>query len=222
MFSFTLFKQYCGPAGYQEFEINKKLIRVKAKETIFAEGDEVKGIYFIEEGEVKVLSNFGKHEKKILRFAGKGTIIGHRGFNTRRYPISAEALTNTVLAFIPNQNFVNILKGNPELSIYLIGFMTAELQEAESRMINLLVLSPKFRIAKIILELVDIFGYDRKITKKLGFTPSRKDLANFAGTTYETVIRTLSYFEKKGIIRLEGKEIVISNEAKLRAEAKNK
>lgn len=222
MFSFTLFKQYCSAEGYQEFEINKKLVRVKAKTEIFSEGDEVRGIYFIEEGEIKVLSNFGKNEKKILRFAGRGTIIGHRGFNTKKYPVSAETLTDSILAFIPNEVFINILKSNPELCLYMLGFMTEELQAAEARMISLLVLSPKFRIAKILLECIDVFGYGLVSSRKLSYTPSRKDLANFAGTTYETVIRTLSYFEKKGIIKLAGKEIIILNEARLKKETKNK
>lgn len=221
MFSFTLFKQLCSPSGYQDFEISKKLTRVKAKSTIFNEGEEVRGIYFVEEGEIKVMSNFGKKERKILRFAGKGTIIGQRGFNSKTYPVSAEALTDSVLAFIPNDVFIRLLKYNPDLCLYMLGFMTEELQGAESRMINLLVLSPRYRIAQMLLSFVDEFGYDSKSNRKFSYTPSRKDMANYVGTTYETVIRTLSLFEKKGIIKLAGKEIIIQNEARLRSEAKN-
>ncbi len=36
-----------------------------------------------------------------------------------------------------------------------------------------------------------------------------------AGTTYETIIRTLASFEKSKFIELVGKEIAIKNEAKL-------
>lgn len=220
MFSFSLFKKYCNPDGYRDFEINKKLIRVRAKEVIFSQGDEVKGIYFIEHGEVKVLSDFSKGHEKIMRFAGRGTMIGHRGFSAKNYPVSAEALTDTTLAFIPSEVFVKILKSNPDLSVYIIGFMAEELQEAEERMKDLSVLDPKYRLAKIILRLSEVFGFDKEDAKKIGFTPSRKDLANYAGTTYETVIRTLSYFEKTRALELVGKQIRILSEKRLRDEIK--
>jgi CRP-like cAMP-binding protein len=218
MFSFSLFKKYCNADGYRDFEINKKLIRVKAGETIFSQGDEVKGIYFIEHGEVKVMSDFSKGHRKIMRFGGKGTIIGHRGFSAQKYPVSAEALTDTTLAFIPSGVFVGILQSNADLSVYLLSFLTEELQEAEERMKDLSVLDPRYRLAKIILRLVEVFGYDPADPRKLNFTPSRKDLANYAGTTYETVIRTLSHFEKTRAVGLVGKTIRVLSEKRLRDE----
>jgi len=222
MFSTKLFKKYCSKEWLPIFESNKKTISIKAKQKIFNEGDPVKGIYFIEQGKVKVLSRFDTAEEKIIRIAGNDMLLGHRGIHYEYYHISAEALTDTTLTFLPIDIFIKIIKANPEMSIYLLNFMTEELREAEERMKNLLILDPKKRVALILLKLIDCFGYSTKITKLLSYTLSRKDMANMAGTTYETIIRTLGSFEDLKLIKLEGKGIIIKNENKLRAYVNNK
>ena len=56
------------------------------------------------------------------------------------------------------------------------------------------------RVAEAILFLSDHFDHSHW---------TRKEILDWAGTTPETVIRTLSQFEKDGLIRLEGRDIVI-------------
>lgn len=222
MFSNKLFKKYCSSEWMIIYESNKQSINVKAKERIFNEGDPVKGIYFIEEGKVKVISTFNEGDEKILRIAGNDTILGHRGLNYKHYHISAEALTDTHLTFLPIDIFMKIIKVNPEMSIYLINFLTEELREAEERMRNLLILDPKKRVALLLIKLVDTFGYSKSQKNLLEYTLSRTDMANMAGTTYETIIRVLSGFEDMKLIELVGKKIAIKNERKLRALAVDK
>ncbi len=222
MFSIRLLKKYCSSEWLPIFDLNKKITSVKAKERIFSEGDPVSGVYFIEKGKVKVLSRFNPTEEKIIRLAGDGMMLGHRGINIKKYPISAEALTDTSLTFVPIDIFIKILKANPELAVYLIHFMSDELRDAEERMKNLLILDPRKRISLILVKLIDTFGYKPKEPGILSYTISRNDLANIAGTTYETIIRTLSLFEKLAFIELIGKEIKILDESELRLYAAEK
>lgn len=216
MFSTKIFKKYCSEEWMIIFETNKQEIKINANQTVFNDGDPVKGIYFIEKGKVKVLSKMGENNYHIIRLAGNDTILGHRGIHYKKYHISAEALTDTKLTFLSIDIFISILKANPSMAIYLLNFMTDELREAEERLKNLLILDPKKRIALILLKLIDSFGYAGKTCTLLSYTLSRTDIANMAGTTYETVIRTLSVFEKSKMIELIGKEIAIKNEPKLR------
>lgn len=222
MFSNKLFKKYCSDEWLPIFDLNKQTIRVKAKQRIFNEGDPVKGIYFIEQGKVKVLSGFNAEEEKIIRIAGNDMLLGHRGLHYKHYHISSETLTDTSLTFLPLNIFIKIIKANPDMAIYLLNFMTEELREAEERMKNLLILDPKKRVALILIKLIDCFGYSNKTSKLLSYTLSRSDIANMAGTTYETIIRTLAVFEVLNLIELQGKEIAIKNETKLRAFASDK
>lgn len=222
MFSNKLFKKYCSAEWLPIFEMNKSTVHVKAKQRIFSEGDPVKGIYFIEEGKVKVLSGFNGKDEKIIRIASNDMVLGHRGIHYKKYHISSEALTDTTLTFLPFNIFLKIIKANPNMAVYLLNFFIEELREAEERMDSLLNFDPKKRVALILLKLIDCFGYLNKKSDLLSFTLSRADIANMVGTTYETVIRTLASFEKLNYIELVGKEIAIKDISKLKEIASDK
>ncbi|MBK9282995.1 MAG: Crp/Fnr family transcriptional regulator [Sphingobacteriaceae bacterium] len=222
MFSLKLFTKYCTKDWQTHYKSNKQTFYFESDSRIFDEGDPVKGIYFVEKGYLKVLSKTLDGSEKIIRLVAPGMILGHRGFNAKFYPISAESLTEVVLTFFPLSTFINMLKANPDMSIYLLNFMSDELRDTESRMKNLMISNPKIRIAIILIQLIDILGYDKKSDKKLlAFTLTRTDFANMGGTTYETVIRVLAQLKKDKLIGLEGKEITILNEKKLRELARN-
>lgn len=217
MFSFKLFTKFCSKEGRELFEANKQIFFYSEGRRIFNEGEQVKGIYFIESGMVKVLSLSYDNSEKIIRFASNQMILGHRGWNTKIYPISAESLTDTVVTFLPSEIFNTIIKDNSEMAAYLINFLSDEIRDSEQRMKNLLIPDPKVRIAIVLVKFIDDFGYNKERGENLLFyTLSRSDIANFCGTTYETVIRTLAHFKKNKIIDLLGKEIAISDEKKLR------
>ena len=216
MFSSKSFKKYCSNEWLVIFDLNKQTISVNANEVIFKAGDPVKGIYLIEKGKVKVLSQMGEGNNRIIRLAGQDSILGHRGLHFKRYHISAETLENCVFTFIPIDIFTKLLKANPDMSLYLIHFLSEELKEAEERMKYLSILDPKKRVAIVLLKLAEVFGYSKANPKLLAFTLKRSDIANMANTTYETVIRSLAFLEEEGMIALVGKQVAINNEKKLK------
>lgn len=208
---------YCSKEWHPIITGNQVIYTIPKGERIFSEGDKVKGIYFINDGYIKVSSAYNKTHERILRLSGKGELLGHRGFAASRYPVSATALTNATLTFMPNTVFRTLIKSNPALSIYLVDFLADELREAEEGMKSLMYSDIKNRIARILIRLIDLVGYDKLDPQKLAFNLSRKDFANMAGTTYETVVRTLAYFHKKKYIRIDGKAIRIINVKKIRS-----
>lgn len=203
--------KYCSKEWHSIIDSSQVLSRINKGGIIFAEGEEVKGIYILIKGKVKVISTYDKDKERIHRLAGEGKLLGHRGLTSKLYPISAIALIDSMVIFIPEDIFIKLIKTNPELSIYLVRFLVEELKESEERVKNMMRVDVKRRIAGILLNLVDSFGYDNDKKGKLRYTLSRKDFASMAGTTYETVIRTLVYLQQKKLIKLEGKLIYIKN-----------
>jgi CRP-like cAMP-binding protein len=188
--------------------------KVEKGETVFREGDEVKGIFFVYDGTVKVHKHWGEDKELILRFAKKGAIIGHRGLGKDLvYPVSGTAIEPTVVCFVELGFFQASLKVNHELLYELMQFFASELKESERNMRNLAHMPVKGRIAQCLLTLEEKFG-----TTDDGFLNiiiSRQDLASFAGTTYETAFRMLNELTGDGAIRSEGKRIAIGNREQL-------
>jgi CRP-like cAMP-binding protein len=205
-----LFCRLCLPEWLAAVEVNKKNLQIKKGEVIFKEGETMTGIYFVFSGTVKVHKQWGKDKELILRFAKKGDIFGHRGLGKDTvYPISATALENCTVCFLPLDFFLSSLKVNQEFMYQLMLFFAEELKLSESKMRNLAHMPVKGRIAQALLYLHEKFGVSEE--GHIDILLSRQDIASYAGTTYETVFRVISEFIENELVEVEGKKITIRN-----------
>lgn len=189
---------------------NRETYIYKKGETLFKEGDAVTGIYFLNSGKVKVHSKWEGDKELVVRFAGAGEIVGHRGIGSQFiYPITATALEPASACYIPFHFFEASLKVNPNYMYQLLLFYAAELQESEQRMRNLAHMPVKGRIAHAFLTLKNKFGMNEE--GLLNIELSRQDLSSFVGATYETVFRTMSELIDDNIIAVSGRKMTIKN-----------
>jgi CRP-like cAMP-binding protein len=215
-FGKNIFSSYCSEESILLLNAKKQQLEFKVGEYIFREGEEVEGIYLIEEGAVKVVSRFGEQGEHILRLAGKGKLLGQQGLGAEHYTASAIALLPASVMFIPADVFNRLVQANPEFSLFLIHFIASELNEAESAIKKMMQLDVRQKTGDVIVMLIDSFGYKDVHPGKLAYTLSRRDFSNISGITYETVIRSLTYLQKAGLIGLEGKSIRLLDEPGLR------
>jgi CRP-like cAMP-binding protein len=202
--------QRCLPEWIPAVGAHRKNLLFKKGELIFGEGEEVKGIYFVYSGTVKVHKKWGAEKELIIRFARAGSLFGHRGLGQdKHYPISATALEPVEVCYIALDFFQASLKVNQGLLHGLLLFFADELQASERKMRDLAHMQVKGRVAQALLQLQGDFGLTPE--GHIGLTLSRQDLASLVGATYETVFRIINELDQEGLIRLEGKHIGIVN-----------
>jgi CRP-like cAMP-binding protein len=208
--------QNCLKEWLPAIENNRKDFKVKKGDLIFKEGDEVKGIYFVNNGVIKVHKRWDTDKDLIIRFASTGTIFGHRGLGYNDlYPVSATALENSIISFFDMDFFEATMKVNSDFTYKLLMFFAEELRESERRMRNLAHMPVKGRIAEALLLLHKQFGVDAN--NIIDIELSRQDLASFAGTTYETVFRVMNDLTSERLVTVTGKSIsIINNQGLLR------
>lgn len=187
----------------------------KKGDNIFTEGTPVTGVYFINYGKVKITSRYNIGSERIMRLANAGGLLGHRAFYTNTFPVSATPLTDVEVTYIPKDIFIKFVKANPSFSLYLLQFISKDLHDTEERMKSMIHHEVIVRICNIIFMLIDAYGYDLKDPKKLQYVLSRSDIASFAGTTYESVIRNLGKLEELKLIKLDNKSIIVPSEEAL-------
>ena len=176
---------------------------------LFSEGDDLKGMYFINKGLVKVHKKWGLDKELILRIAKDGDIVGHRGLGADLiYPVSGTALEPTDVCFVDLDFFNSTLRVNQDLLFGLMMFFAAELKESEKRMRNLAHMTVKGRIANALLFLKNKFGVTPEGT--INLLLSRQDLASYTGTTYETLFRVMNELAEENAISMNGKSIAYS------------
>jgi CRP/FNR family transcriptional regulator, anaerobic regulatory protein len=190
---------------------DKSVDLYKRKQQIFAEGDPVKGIYFIYKGKVKVYNSDVRGRNHIIRLAGAGKILGHRGFGKiTNYPIGASAIEDSTICFIQKRTFTEALNNNPQLSLELVQFFADELRRTENKLRSLSLMTVKQKLAEAILTIAEIHGTTKKAgIEFLNIILSRQEYADITGASIEEVIRTLSSLKMQGLIRIDGKNVGI-------------
>jgi len=195
-------------------QANKQNILVKKGQQVFSEGDSVKGIYFVYEGNIKVHKKWDNEKELILRFAKKGDILGHLGIGSEDiYPVSATALEEAVVCYIDMAFFESSLSVNNNFTIKLMRFFAEELQASEKRMRNLAHMPVRGRVGQALISLKNQFGVTGNGVVNIDL--ARQDLASFAGVAYESLFRTLNDLVDEHIIELSGKSILIKDERRL-------
>jgi len=187
----------------------------KKGQSVFYEGNQSHGLYCIYKGKVK-LSKMGEGGKEqVVRFAKTADILGYRSlFNNEPYQATATVLEDSYICHLSKNHFLKILKDNPSLSWNTMKLLSNDLKNAETHLVNIAQKTVKERIAESLLLLHETFGFE-KDEKTLSVILTRAEIADVAGTTTETAIRTLSELNKEGAINLVAKKIQIPNIKKL-------
>ncbi len=195
---------------------NKNTIRCKKGQQFIIEGAPVNGLFFILKGKVKVLRTGINGREQIVRFAKEGEIIGHRGFGTEEYySIGASALEDTILCYFSKDILQKVLHENPLFTYDLMLFYAEELNASEAKVKTLSQMTVRERVIDTLLYINRKFGNTNDFLK---LTLSRKEYADYAGTTEEQVIRMISALKKENLIIAKGKKIGIPDVELLKKE----
>lgn len=200
----------------QDFAAEKTNFSCKKGQQFMIEGAPIQGLYFIYKGKAKVLKTGIYGKEQIVRLTTDGDTLGFRGFGTgNRYLIAASAIEDTVLCNFSNEIMDNILKTIPEFTYDMMLFYAEELNKSENRVKKIAQMHVRERVIDTLLYLLKKFGHTNNA---LNLNLSRKEIADFAGTTDEQVTRIYSALKKEGLIKIVNKKISLLQVDKLKAE----
>jgi CRP/FNR family transcriptional regulator, anaerobic regulatory protein len=188
----------------------------KKSQQFIIEGAPIQGLYFIYKGKVKTVKTGIYGREQIVRLTKDGDTIGFRGFGTgKKYLIGAYALEDTILCNFSNEDMLEILHNVPEFTFDLMLFYAEELNKSENNIRKIAHMNVRERVIDTLLYIHKKFG---QINNVIELDLSRKEIADFAGTTDEQVIRVISSLKKEELINTVGKKIGLINISKLQSE----
>ena len=171
-------------------------------EIIFQEGAPAFGFYLIFEGMVKLVKRSMRAKSQILKIVGPGEILGETTlFDKGSHNAYAKTLDSVMVGFIERGDFFYFLERHPKTIFRLYERLSEELKAFQNKLAERSYSSSKERLARLILYL-----------GKSGVELSRAELAEMAGVSSKTAIRTLSELEGRGIIAIESRKIKILRE----------
>lgn len=162
-------------------------------ETIFHEGRPCDSVWLTMEGRVHLLhfTPEGKAQATCVMAPGE-TFCCLPTLDQGVYPATAVAATQAKVLQIPLRLFHELMGHSPSLLQETLCVFGTRLRQVEAQ--GCLVHDPvEKRVAQALLILKKKFGDTIPLT--------RQEIAELAGTTVETVIRTISRFQKEGWVR---------------------
>ncbi|MEO9479533.1 MAG: Crp/Fnr family transcriptional regulator [Maribacter dokdonensis] len=193
-------------------KISKK---IKKGDALFSEGQKLDGVYCVRNGVSKLSKLSSNGKEQIVKLTNRGEIMGQRSVIAEDYTnLSATAINDMEVCFIPKEIITTTLNTNPYFSLEVLRHMAHDLKEADDVIVNMSQKTVKQRLAEALLYLRQNYGEDE--SGFLLLTLNRDDYANIVGAATESLIRMLSDFKKKGLIKTEGKKIGIINDCALK------
>ena len=196
----------------------KKEKHYAKKEHIYREDDAANYIYFVQTGRVKCIKTDSYGKDYVTDIYQKGDFFGHLSmFDQPEYHETAIAMEATTLSLIPRAEFISLIRKSRDLSERYIEHLSQMLRSKENRLLQLAYAPVRERVADALLQYVSPMRSEQR--KSTSAVISREDLASIVGTTKESLVRMLSEFKREGMIRSEGREIVIMDEPRLKRTA---
>ncbi|RJQ16711.1 MAG: Crp/Fnr family transcriptional regulator [Nitrospiraceae bacterium] len=177
-------------------------ITFRNDETIFSEGDPSDKFYILAEGNVKILKHTMMGKDIILEIMSPGDIFGGVAvLDKKPYPASAQAMESTTAIRISRQNLLKIMEEYPILKLEIVRYFSDKLRDAHEMLKNIATERVEKRVAALLLKLSEKVGVEDSGFRKIDFPLTRQEIAEMVGTTVETCIRTMSKFQKSGLVR---------------------
>ena len=186
----------------------KRNIVYKKGETIFKQSTYISHIVYIRSGLIKVLTEGYNNKNIILNFVGKGQYLGLPFlFNDNYSYYTATAIKDVELCLIEKKIFANLVLSNKELNKQILNIISLDANVLYNKISSLGTKQLHGRLAAAILALSETKCSEDNIFAYL----TKKELAEYAGMSIESVMRLLNELKSDRIIIQKAKKIVIND-----------
>jgi CRP-like cAMP-binding protein len=195
----------------------------KKGQIIFREGAHPTGIFFITAGKAKKYKVDKDGKEQIIYVANTGELIGyHAILAEEHYPDSAAVLEESVITFIPKEDFLLTLQQSSILNNRLLKTLSHEFAVLANSLTLFAQRSVRERLALQLVVLREKYKVNFQPGIPVEINMSRDDLASLVGTARENVVRGLTELKEEGIVETKGRKIFVLDVSKLIAIANYK
>src|SRR6266542_1168572 len=183
-------------------------------DTIFRKDDPGQHFYVVLEGAVKIAlpGEFG--QEALVALLRGGEFFGELAlFDNSPRSATATALEDTRCALLAGDDFLSFVDAHPAATKLVFEALAKTIRRLSDRVEDLIFLDVPSRVAKYLLDLAQVKGAD-----KLELTLTQDELAAFIGASRVSVNRVLGDLERRDIIGIRRRHIVILDADRLAKE----
>src|ERR1044071_1548619 len=193
--------------------------RYVAGELVFGEGEPCSGLYVVESGNVRIFKSSASGREQVLGIEGPGSSVAELPvFDGGNYPASVAAIDDATLLFVSKQDFQSLVLTHPQVALKVLRVVGARLRRLVGIIEELSFTTVRHRLASFLLRSAQSGGKRTSEGIEILLPASNQELASQIGTVRELVSRNLSRFQAEGLLRVDGRSVVIRDMAALESE----
>lgn len=184
---------------------------------VFEPYDKSDSIFFLIEGVVKIAYNSDDGREIIKAVLHNHSIFGEHSLTgeERRENYATVMTPEAKILAVETETINELMEGNIKLAKCIINFFGSKLKNSEARLESLFLNDARERIVEFIKINANTFGKQIGFELLLKHTFTQQDIANYTGTSRQTVTTVLNELRKTNKIHFKGKSMLIRNIAAL-------
>lgn len=182
-------------------------------EILFHKGDKPVGFFLVVRGQIKLAIASTQGQEKVVDLLGPGQSFGEAVmFMEKPYPVLAQALMDTQLLFIPKNDVFTALEKDPLFARQLLAGLSIRLHTLIQDVESFTMRSSAARVVGYLLSNTErlISGVER-----VDLPANKNVVASLLNLTPETLSRVFHDLTEAGLIKVEGRHVLILNSSKL-------
>ena len=181
--------------------------RLGADQVLFVAGEPCTGFYVVLEGAVRLLKPRDEGEETLLNVVHPGQSFAEAAlFSGGAFPATARAMGETLLARVPREPFLALLRSDSLLCLKMLESLAAWHHRLTQQVQQLRSIDSGGRLKAWLVEEA-LRSPNREVLLRM----PKKILAGQLGMTPETLSRQLRQLMAKGFIQVDGPHIRITN-----------
>ena len=181
------------------------LLSFPKKRTIFAQRDASDGLFFVQQGNVRLSFESEDGKKATLAILSKDDFFGEGGLAGQPVRMSsATAVTDCVLLHIEKEAMMVAMSREPKLAVTFVKYLLKRIIRDQDDLVDQLFNSSEKRLARVLLSMAH---FDKEGLFDLPVPSlSQRTLAEMVGTTRSRVSFFMNRFRKLGFINYGGRD----------------
>lgn len=196
-----------------QFELLEAIMmpkRAKAGTVLFWEGEPSGKLIYVRSGKVMLRKSTEDGKSLILSILQAGDLIGELdGSRGVVHSYSAAVMDNAELGIISWKDIDTLLVQQSDFALPFMSWMALNHRVAESKLRDLLLFGKPGALASTLIRMANSFGIAGEDGIRINLKLTNTEMADFIGTTRESVNRMLNGLKEEGTIDMQGGRIVI-------------
>jgi len=202
------------PAELAQISAGSRELRIKKNEVLFHKGDTPEGMHVMVMGQMKLALPSAQGIEKIVHMCGPGATFGEAVvFLDKPYPVSAQAMSESLVLLVSKRVLHEAIETNPLLSRKMLASLSTRLHELLGDMESCTLRTSMQRVVCFLIQ-----AAPNNETKMFDITllASKQNIASQLNLAPETFSRVLSSLSEKNLIQVKGRTITVLDRQLLR------